>query len=57
MKRFILSTAAVLLGMSALAPMASANYGPGQASTANQLSPTATLTDLVNHNRDVRSKS
>ncbi len=56
MKRFILSAAVLMLGMSALAPAAFANNGL-QVSTASNLSDTATLTDLVLHNRDARSKN
>ena len=53
MKRFILSASLVLLGVATLAPVALAS---SQASTPRQLSDGATITDLVRHNRDVRSK-
>ncbi len=55
MKRFILSAAVLMLGMSALAPAALANRG-SQVSTVRQLSDTTTLTGLVNHSRDARGK-
>ncbi len=51
MERFILLAIAVVLGTSAVAPAASAK----QASTASELSPTATIHDLVQNNRDMRS--
>ncbi|CAN5778220.1 hypothetical protein BH23CYA1_BH23CYA1_21030 [soil metagenome] len=54
MKRFILSTLVVLLGSTAIASAVSAQER--QLSTPDQLSEGATITDLVQHNRDARSK-
>ena len=54
MKRFILSTLVVLLGAAALAPAGFAQQK--QLSTPSQLSEGATITDLVQYNRDVRGK-
>lgn len=54
MKRFILSVSALALGMAAFAP---AVFASSQASTPDQISPEATIQDLVLHNRDVRDKS
>ncbi len=51
MKRFILSASLVVLGLSAIAPAAFAK----QVSTPRELSPTATIHDLVQNNRDMRS--
>ncbi|NJM98625.1 MAG: hypothetical protein HC800_17020 [Phormidesmis sp. RL_2_1] len=58
MKRFFLSAVVVLLGMSTLVPMASANSGErgSQVSTTREVSESASLIDLVRHNRAVRNK-
>ncbi len=53
MKRFILSASAVMLGMSAFAPVA---FASSQASTPDEISPDASIQELVLHNRDVRDK-
>lgn len=53
MKRFILSASAVVLGMSAFAPVALAS---SQASTPDQISADASIHELVLFNRDVRDK-
>lgn len=52
MKYLILSASLILLSATALAPAAFA----GQLSTPSSLSENATITQLVQHNRDVRSK-
>jgi hypothetical protein len=51
MKRFILSASLVLVGLSAIAPAVSAM----QLSTPQEVSDMATIHDLVQHNRDMRS--
>ncbi len=53
MKRFILSTSLILLGAAAFAPTVLAK----QLSTPGSLSESATITDLVQYNRDMRSKN
>ncbi len=53
MKRFILSVSALALGITAFAPVA---FASSQASTPDQISPEATIHDLVLHNRGVRDK-
>ncbi len=53
MKRLILSASLILLSAAALAPAALARQ---QVSTPSSLSENATITDLVQHNRDARSK-
>ena len=52
MKRFILSASLVVIAAAALAPAALA----GQASTPQEVSDTATILELVRHNREVRNK-
>lgn len=54
MKRFILSTLVVLIGAAAIAPAGLAQRR--QVSTPNQVSEGATITDLVQYNRDARGK-
>lgn len=52
MKYLILSASLILLSATALAPAAFAR----QLSTSSSLSENATITQLVQHNRDARSK-
>lgn len=52
MKRLILSASLVMLGLTALSPVALAQ----QASTPDQLSENATIHQLVLHNRNARDK-
>ncbi|MGB3299264.1 MAG: hypothetical protein WBA76_13415 [Phormidesmis sp.] len=53
MKHLILSASLIVLSAAALAPAAFARQ---QASTPSSLSENATITDLVQYNRDVRNK-
>ncbi|MGB3571102.1 MAG: hypothetical protein WA783_08725 [Phormidesmis sp.] len=54
MKRFILSASLIAIASTVLAPAA---FASSQASTPRELSESATVHQLVLHNRDVRSKS
>ncbi|MGD1895577.1 MAG: hypothetical protein ACFB16_01350 [Phormidesmis sp.] len=53
MKRFILSVSLAAIAATALTPVAFAS----QASTPGEVSDTATVHELIRHNRDVRDKS
>lgn len=53
--RFVLAATLVVLGLSAIAPAASATQ-KRQVSTPDEISETATFHDLIRHNRDARRK-
>ncbi|MFK8185326.1 MAG: hypothetical protein AB8B99_18280 [Phormidesmis sp.] len=56
-QRLVLAASLVALGLSAVAPVASANSGRRQVSSAAEISEDATFHDLIRHNRDARNNN